>query len=146
VWVAPLDAAGMQANRISCARAPPVTAMRASRPMASGWLLSRISPDLLASAGRSVQPRWSHDGHELYFWDSSTRTTLWSVAVSRNSPLSLGEPVKVLSIGSGGTTWDVAPDGRFLVELPPGGEQPGSTLDVVTNWFEELRRLAPARK
>jgi hypothetical protein len=42
-----------------------------------------------------------------------------------------------------GTTWDVAPDGQhFLVESV--GE--GATIATVTNWFDELKRRAPAKK
>lgn len=43
--------------------------------------------------------------------------------------------------------WDAAPDGqRFLVgKVPAAALDPRVTLRVVTNWFEELRRLAPTR-
>ncbi len=96
------------------------------------------------AAGPSREPRWSRDGRELFFWDSTARTALWSVRVSTSPSLSLGEPIKVLSLKSAGTTWDVAPDGRFLVELPPmSGDWPTSTLAIVTNWFVESDRLAP---
>jgi hypothetical protein len=36
---------------------------------------------------------------------------------------------------------DVAPDGRFLVV----GDASTTELEVVTNWFQELNRLVPAR-
>jgi hypothetical protein len=43
------------------------------------------------------------------------------------------------------TTWDITPDrNRFLVELST--RSTGSTLAIVTNWFEELRRRAPGKK
>jgi hypothetical protein len=43
------------------------------------------------------------------------------------------------------TTWDVSPDkNKFLVEL--SARSGATTLAIVTNWFEELRRRAPARK
>jgi hypothetical protein len=43
------------------------------------------------------------------------------------------------------TTWDITADrDRFLVEI--SARSTGSTLALVTNWFEELRRRAPARK
>jgi hypothetical protein len=43
-----------------------------------------------------------------------------------------------------GLSYDVAPDGRFL--LLKQLEQPSPTrIHVVSNWFEELRQLAPLR-
>ena len=46
------------------------------------------------AAGPSREPRWSRDGRELFFWDSTARTALWSVRVSTSPSLSLGEPIK----------------------------------------------------
>jgi hypothetical protein len=46
--------------------------------------------------------------------------------------------------------FDVTADGqRFLVTVPAGtdetgGTAPGTQLNVVLNWFEELKRLVPA--
>jgi hypothetical protein len=40
-------------------------------------------------------------------------------------------------------SWDVGPDGRFLLLLGPPEETIGH-LDVVTGFADELRRLAPA--
>ena len=43
------------------------------------------------------------------------------------------------------TTWDVTPDkNKFLVEL--SSRSAATTLAIVSNWFEELRRRAPAKK
>ena len=39
--------------------------------------------------------------------------------------------------------YDVAPDGqRFVMALPVGGSAPDQ-INVVLNWFEELKRLVP---
>jgi hypothetical protein len=40
-------------------------------------------------------------------------------------------------------TFDVAPDGRFLMIKTPAELAPRQ-LNVVLNWFEELERLVPA--
>jgi hypothetical protein len=38
------------------------------------------------------------------------------------------------------TLWDVAPDGtRFLVVTDPAPDADPATVQVVMNWFEELR-------
>lgn len=53
--------------------------------------------------------------------------------------------VLLLSLQMSGTTWDVSPDpNRFLVELTTATG--GSTLVMVTDWFDELRRLAPSKR
>jgi hypothetical protein len=51
-------------------------------------------------------------------------------------------------VNNSGTTWDVAPDGkRFLVELTQvSNAAGGSKVAAVTDWFDELRRRAPAKK
>ncbi len=41
-------------------------------------------------------------------------------------------------------SYDVAPDGRFLVLQPEYDDSKVRELHVVTNWFEELKRLVPA--
>ena len=46
----------------------------------------------------------------------------------------------------GGVTYDVFPDGQHFVMLQSVGgdeETPGAALVLVTNWFEELKRLVP---
>jgi hypothetical protein len=47
--------------------------------------------------------------------------------------------------GGSPRSWDLAPDGRFLMIKLPSAET-SSDIVVVQNWFEELRRLAPPRK
>jgi hypothetical protein len=86
--------------------------------------------------------RWAPNGRELLYWDAiGGNSALYSVAI-QTSPFSAGTPVKLFSMFSG-TTWDVAPDGQhFLVESV--GE--GATIATVTNWFDELKRRAPAKK
>ncbi len=43
--------------------------------------------------------------------------------------------------------YDVSPDGqRFLMIKPSEQESAATQLNVVLNWSEELRRLAPAGK
>ena len=44
-----------------------------------------------------------------------------------------------------GLSYDVAPDGqRFLVLQPEYDDSQVRELHVVTNWFEELKRLVPS--
>jgi hypothetical protein len=67
-----------------------------------------------------------------------------SVDVPPGPALNPGAPKDLFGMLAG-TTWDVTPDSdRFLVELSIGTN--GTTIATVTDWFEELRRRAPAKK
>ena len=41
------------------------------------------------------------------------------------------------------SSYDVAPDGRFLMIRDPEGP-PRQRINVVLNWFDELKRLVPS--
>lgn len=45
-------------------------------------------------------------------------------------------------------SYDVAPDGRrfLMIALPEQEQSPATQFNVVVNWFEDLKRLAPARR
>ena len=94
------------------------------------------------SADGANGPRWSATGRELFFWSNDGgASTLFSSAI-QPAPFAASAPQKLFS-ALVGTTWDVAPDGQhFLVE----SVQRGGTLVTVANWFDELRRRAPAKK
>jgi hypothetical protein len=48
-------------------------------------------------------------------------------------------------LGAVGTNYDVAHDGTRFLMLKVGSEAPAPPLNVVVNWFEELKRLVPAK-
>ena len=60
-------------------------------------------------------------------------------------PIPLFEDRSARGIGPPGTgatsTYDVAPDGRFLMVEQAEGDS--TSFVVVLNWFEELKRLVP---
>jgi len=90
----------------------------------------------------SEEPIWSQSGDELFYRNGLR----WmSVAITTQPKFSWGEPQELFRgnyINVSGFSYDVAPDGRFLLLQ---GEQPLTTtnLNVVLNWFEELKRLVP---
>jgi serine/threonine-protein kinase len=89
-------------------------------------------------------PRWSKDGRELFYWANVPTARLMVVDVTTSPSFRAGQP-RELFRQLATTTWDVTPErDRFLVELSE--REGGSTLAIVTNWFEELRRRAPAKK
>ncbi len=68
------------------------------------------------------------------------------VSISADPEFSAGPP-RVLFEGPYNNvpdlSYDVAPDGRFLVLQPEFDDSNVRELHVVTNWFEELKRLVP---
>ena len=95
----------------------------------------------MKSSPPSARAGWAKSGRELFYW-SVPQTTLMSVSI-QPAPFSAGAPRELFKMLSG-TTWDVAPDGEhFLIE--GFGTQGGAAFAVVTDWFDELRRRAPAR-
>ena len=95
------------------------------------------------------QPVWSPDGREL-FYRSGDKTMVVSIQ-SQDQTLRAGSP-RVLfegryvshAIPAGFQYYDISPDGKRFVMLKEG-KLPGAQaqINVVLNWFEELKRLVP---
>jgi Tol biopolymer transport system component len=95
----------------------------------------------------ALHPLWSRDGKELFFIPSPGQLRV--VSVSTQPGFTFGRPIavpRVFGIASPANPrpYDVLPDGRLIgigvADPAPGGPQ----IHVVLNWFDELRRLAPA--
>jgi len=106
-----------------------------------------------------IASRWTRDGKTLIYSKvivepKSTHMEMWEVPLTITTTVLPGTPRKFADLaqadfGSGGPTanYDVAADGRLLGTTrryltPP----PGKTLNVITNWFDELRAKAPVKK
>lgn len=100
------------------------------------------------SPGGGAQPRWSHDGRELFYRTQDPSQVL-AVDIQTTPSFRAGTP-KVLfeEHGSYAQFYDVSPDGkRFLMVKRPDSAQPSAIqATVVLNWFEELRLRAPVGK
>jgi serine/threonine-protein kinase len=96
------------------------------------------------SADGGTEPMWNRNGREL-FYRSGNR--MMSVAIIAQPEFSAERPT-VLFEGQYETTlvtnanYDVSPDGqRFLMLKASGAQEDAPTqINVVLNWFEELRR------
>jgi len=108
------------------------------------------------STGGGTQPRWSHDGRELFYL--SSRNEMMHVRVGIGSTWSAGTPEVLFDarqfflgsvLANPYLMYDVAKDGRFLMlKSGPGSQVEDTTaanFNVVLNWFEELKRLVPAK-
>jgi serine/threonine-protein kinase len=90
------------------------------------------------------EPTFSPNGDELFYRNGDK----WMVvSISTTPEFTAGTP-QVLFEGPynnvPGISYDVAPDGRFLVLQPAYDDSEVRELHVVTNWFEEVKRLVPA--
>jgi serine/threonine protein kinase/Tol biopolymer transport system component len=94
-----------------------------------------------------TRPVWARNGRELFYLDATLR--LVGVPVQTGATFASGNPTVLFELPSTPTatarTYDVAPDGRFLVIKFPQNDKSANapTLNVVLNWTEELERLTP---
>ena len=142
-----------------------------SRPMGAGsHMRGPMKPGATASNDRGVfirrfpadasryplpkeridfHPLWAPDGREILFVPNAGR--LVSVSVRTDPVPSFGPPVSLSAVAAPDRLsvnmrdWDIMKDGRFLAAIPASGSNPTALreLRVVTNWFEELKRLVP---
>jgi len=99
------------------------------------------------SSGGGTEPLWSRDGRAIYF---RQRDAVVEVPITAREGTIERAPPRTLFTGifhvdrSGDQSWDLAPDGRFLMLRPVGGGR--MELDVTLNWLADVReRLARAQ-
>ena len=91
--------------------------------------------------GRGALPCWSRDGKELFYVDGSN---MMAVAVTTSPSFAFGTAQRLFSLEfqtavDVNRNWDVAPDGRFLVVLSASKQSLAGHINVVQNWFADLR-------
>ena len=104
------------------------------------------------SADGGRLPIWSPNGRELFFSSLDARRML-AVPVQPGAQIVSGRAQVLFEFAiapmlGGSRPYDIAPDGRFLI-IRSGqaevGEGTAPQIVVVQNWFEELKRLVPAK-
>lgn len=93
------------------------------------------------------EPRWSHDTRELYYRNGSL---LMSVAIVTTPTFQAGNPVNIFGglfdlRTNSGIAYDVDPKHDRFLMIRPAEESTAPSVMIVLNWFDELRRLAPAQ-
>ncbi len=93
------------------------------------------------------EPVWSPSTRELFYRNGRK----WMAVSYSTNPKFSAELPKLLFEGDyvnvAGRSYDVSPDGRRFLLLKSSEEPSRQTqLNVVTNWFEELKRKAPRGK
>ncbi len=105
------------------------------------------------STGGGACPVWSRDGEEIFYRTGPEDRRFYSVKIDVDGKPGL--PVELfedLYVSAGPVrSYDVAPDGRFLL-VKPLGKAASTAIDeefypthirFIQNWFQELERLAP---
>lgn len=101
-------------------------------------------------SSRGLQPLWSPDGSQLFY----TAGTLFMVNITTARGLEFSSAIQMprpfqFSGPSSGRAYDIMPNGKQLLGIVPSGQgQAGvsAQIQVVLNWFEELKRQAPLTK
>ena len=98
------------------------------------------------SSGGGTEPVWSRDGTKL-FYRSSTEMMEVTIDAEPDIKTGVGAARPLFKDNSyeragGFPDYDVASDGRFLMIQ----ESAPTRINVVLNWFEELKWLVPTRK
>ena len=98
-------------------------------------------------------PVWSPDGKELFYVAGASQ--FGSMSVSTKPTVTFGTPVRAprsgFVTGAPGAvrTYDVLPDGRHFIGVVQAGQtqatSTGSQIQVVLNWFEDLKQRAPVK-
>ena len=98
------------------------------------------------STDGGIEPVWARNGRE-FFYRNENGDQMMAVDITTEPTFRAGTP-RLLFEGSylrggvAGAFYDATPDGqRFL--MTQAGEERGSQINVVLNWFEELKRLVP---
>ena len=105
------------------------------------------------SAGGGFQPLWGPDSREVFYRDLTG--AVMRVAIDRGSGRAVETPAKLFGagqyyFGSGeafGRTFDISRDGRrfLMIKHVARDQSSAPTILVVENWFEDLKRLVPAK-
>jgi serine/threonine-protein kinase len=93
--------------------------------------------------GGSEEAVWSRDGTRLYYRSGQR---IMVAEITTEPQLTPGTPRVAFSgdfVNVGGRSYDIASDGRMLII--DGGKGTTTTLNVVTNFFEELQEKAGNR-
>jgi hypothetical protein len=102
------------------------------------------------STAGGTRPLWAPNGQELFYVAPdgaimAVRVHPRGAAWSAESPVKLFGGPYANGAPSSGRNYDVSADGtRFLMVKEPANQAVAPSIVVVQNWFEELKRLAPA--
>jgi Tol biopolymer transport system component len=89
-------------------------------------------------SNNGTQPRWSSDGRHLFYIAADKKmmaVTFDPVNGTASAPWALFQ-TRIIGTRITGTQYDIAPDGRFLINSPPSNSSP---LTLMTGWTGLLK-------
>ncbi len=96
------------------------------------------------SNGGGTAPIWSRDGKELFFTNGAS---LMVVRITGGSTFDFSEPRKLCDIPPSTVVWDISPNGQYLLaRVAQADNVTLPRLEVVTEWFQEVKEKAKANK
>jgi serine/threonine protein kinase/roadblock/LC7 domain-containing protein len=102
--------------------------------------------------GSGNDPLWSRDGKHLFFLTGPGTSNAVTVTTERGFAFTSPAPVprgQLIGLPNGPSRIDVLADGRFIGVVPPSPNQTDTPaapqIQVVLNWFEDLKKRASAR-
>ena len=105
------------------------------------------------STGGGQYPKWSRNGKELFYRTSESKLMVASYTASGDSfsadKPQLWSPGQFTDRGLGFYNFDLHPDGKRVAVLKaPGTERDAAMnkVNIVLNWFEELKQKVPTGK
>jgi Tol biopolymer transport system component len=97
-----------------------------------------------------TEPAWSRNGRELFYRQGNKMMAVDILAqqgISAGKPKLIFEEQYAFSTTPTARNYDVSPDGqRFLMVKTIDQEQPAAQINIVQNWFEELKQKVPTGK
>ena len=96
------------------------------------------APRLIVSSSGGGQPRWSRNGRQLFFIgaDKKLMAVQFDPATLRTGPPRLIAQTRIIEAAFVGLQYDVAPDGRFVVNAVTGAPAP---LTLLSGWRSLVR-------
>jgi serine/threonine-protein kinase len=112
--------------------------------------LAKPEDAVAVSSGGGSEPRWSPDAKELFF---RRNNAFMAAGINLNSSgvVSVGEPRKLFDASAAWgrnpnhAGYAVSPDGKRFLILRPDPRAIPTQINVVLNWFEELRTKVHTR-
>jgi len=94
------------------------------------------------SGGGGSQPRWSHDGRQIFYTSNDSMIMCAKVHAGATFSADAPEPlfparIRLLN-GITREQYDVMPDGRFLINNGPAGGDTAASIVLMQNWTRKI--------
>jgi len=98
-----------------------------------------LRPPIKISAGPAAQSRWSRDGTQLFYMapDKRLMAVSFDPRSGRAGPPHALFQTRIVRVSMASHQYDVAPDGRFLINSLPAGSPPLTLLAGCNSLFKE---------